>query len=92
MSEHWFPPPRPKDRDRRYPLPDDVTEEPKCTCVSCAECNGTGDVWISFSGEYMGRYRCDDLDELEMCADCGGSGITEMCDYCRDEREEEENG
>ena len=24
MSEHWFPPPRPKDRDRRYPLPDDV--------------------------------------------------------------------
>ncbi len=23
-NERWFPPPRPKDRDRKYPLPEDV--------------------------------------------------------------------
>jgi len=27
MSENWFPPPRPKEKDRRYPLPDDVMDE-----------------------------------------------------------------
>lgn len=54
----------------------------KCTCVVCPECGGTGNVWWSFSGKYLGRFRLDDLDVLEPCEECGGSGIIEMCDYC----------
>ena len=63
--------------------------EDKCTCVRCSECDGFGSVWISFSGKYMGKYRCDDFDEMITCPECGGSGITEMCDYCRDREDEE---
>ena len=59
-----------------------------CTCAKCPECGGTGDVWISFSGEYLGRFRCDDLDELDVCPLCDGSGILDMCDACREAEEE----
>ena len=59
-----------------------------CTCVKCSECNGTGNVWISFSGKYLGRFHCDDLDELDICPDCDGSGITEICDSCMGAEEE----
>ena len=61
-----------------------------CTCVSCGECGGSGIVWISFSGKYLGNHRCDDLDDLESCPDCGGSGISSVCDECRDAEEEYE--
>ena len=59
-----------------------------CTCIPCSECDGTGTVWYSFSGEYLGKHRCDDLDELETCSECHGSGISELCDECA-EREDE---
>lgn len=62
-----------------------------CECVSCPECGGSGSVWFSFSGKYIGRNRHDDLDELETCHKCDGSGLSELCDECRDaiEREKE---
>jgi len=25
-----------------------------CSCVSCKECKGTGNVWVSFTREYLG--------------------------------------
>lgn len=58
-----------------------------CKCVTCGECGGSGTVWISFSGKYLGNHRCDDLDEMERCEECEGSGLTELCDECRDELE-----
>lgn len=51
-----------------------------CTYSPCPECGGTGGVWISFNGEHIGRYRIDDLDELDVCPECNGSGIFQECD------------
>jgi hypothetical protein len=62
----------------------------KCECITCPECGGSGDVWRSFSGEYLGNHRCDDLDELETCELCGGEGVTYFCHYCRERMEEGE--
>lgn len=66
-----------------------------CKCVSCSECGGSGKVWRSFSGKYLGNSRCDDLDELEKCEECEGDGISEMCEECmeyeRERMEEDEN-
>lgn len=61
-----------------------------CECVRCPECHGTGSVWVSFSGDYLGNRRCDDLDEMECCPQCGGSGIDLMCEECFYAQEEEE--
>ena len=64
-----------------------------CTCTKCPDCNGTGNIWVSFSGKYLGTNRCDDLDEMESCPTCGGEGITDYCQECCDayrEMEEEE--
>jgi hypothetical protein len=57
-----------------------------CECVLCDECRGTGRVWYSFSGRYLGNKRCDDLDSLDSCAQCNGSGFSEICDKCRQEQ------
>ena len=59
-----------------------------CTCISCDECGGTGSIWVSMTGKYIGKYHCDDLDELETCYKCDGSGLFEMCDECREKEEE----
>jgi len=61
----------------------------KCTCVPCGSCGGTGTVWFTFDGKYLGDRRSDDLDKLERCEDCEGSGIAEECDYCVDRRDED---
>ncbi len=61
-----------------------------CECIVCSECNGTGTVWTSFTGEYLGNHRCDDMDNLESCDECNGSGIAEECDQCAELRREEE--
>ena len=57
-----------------------------CACVSCDECRGTGHVWFTFGGHGVGRYlgasRQDDLDEMETCFGCDGSGLLELCDRC----------
>lgn len=73
--------------------------EPKgmsCECVRCSGCEGTGNVWFSFpgadrGGKYLGNHRSDDLDEMETCMECGGSGIIESCFECQaaDELEED---
>ena len=55
----------------------------ECECVSCSACGGTGTVWFSLSGRYLGNKRCDDLDTLEHCEECGGSGIIETCTRCQ---------
>jgi len=62
----------------------------KCTCTSCKGCGGTGNVWFSMTGEYIGNHHWDDLDELETCEECHGTGIDEICDYCRELEEEYE--
>jgi hypothetical protein len=61
-----------------------------CTCISCDECGGSGNVWVSFTGKYLGRSRCDDLDDLETCEECSGSGFFEMCDECLEKEEQAE--
>ena len=60
----------------------------KCECETCWECMGSGEIWVSWSGEYLGRNRCDDFDELETCPECGGEGITSLCLKCRLEYEQ----
>lgn len=53
-----------------------------CSCYTCDDCKGSGMVWISFDGRYLGNSRCDDMDTTERCDECGGSGISEKCDEC----------
>jgi hypothetical protein len=64
----------------------DAVNARPCECVTCHECNGSGNVWFSFGGEsrrrYLGTSRWDDLDEMETCDSCGGSGIIESCSRC----------
>jgi hypothetical protein len=61
-----------------------------CECIKCSECGGTGYVWISFSGKYLGNHRCDDLDEMDTCESCGGDGLSDLCDGCREAIEKDE--
>lgn len=61
-----------------------------CRCVACSECRGSGHVWFAFGGrEYLGSGRCDDLDEMEGCDECNGSGVSLVCDACQYAYEEE---
>ncbi len=60
-----------------------------CECISCPECNGTGMVWWSFSGKYLGNRRCDDLDEMESCDRCGGEEVDIVCDECLDKYQDD---
>ena len=53
-----------------------------CSCTVCAECLGSGAVFVSFGGKYLGAHCYDDLGELECCTDCDGTGIADMCDFC----------
>lgn len=55
-----------------------------CRCVSCADCGGSGRIWLDFSGRYLGNARCDDLDQMDTCLSCGGDGITEVCSDCEE--------
>ena len=57
-------------------------EAQPCECVSCESCNGSGSIWFDIGGRYRGKNRCDDLDEMEFCDSCGGSGTIEVCDRC----------
>jgi len=59
----------------------------KCTCAPCAECGGTGTVWFAVDGEYLGRTRCEDTDDSQICMECDGWGITETCQHCEDRPE-----
>ena len=59
----------------------------ECTCVDCPLCKGSGQVRSSSNDDYLGTGRCDDMDELECCAYCHGSGIDDYCDYCFEQEE-----
>lgn len=64
----------------------DIEARP-CKCVSCHECKGSGSAYYAFprsdrGGRYLGSSRWDDLDEMDTCETCAGSGITEKCDRC----------
>ncbi len=61
-----------------------------CTCIKCPECNGTGYVWYSSSGDFLGSRRSDDLDEMESCPECGGDGLQSLCEECHEAMEDEE--
>lgn len=59
---------------------------PTCRCVPCPECRGGRVVWFALGGrEYLGTRRCDDLDEMETCDECRGSGVYDVCDKCAEE-------
>lgn len=54
-----------------------------CECVICEECGGSGDVWESIGGMYLGKYRIDDLAHMITCPICDGEGVLEYCWECR---------
>lgn len=60
---------------------DKVNAEP-CRCVACPYCGGNGPYWVDMGAHY-GQHRSDDLDEMEYCEECGGSGVVETCDRCQ---------
>ncbi len=60
----------------------------KCTCILCNECEGTGMVWYSFSGEYLWNHLCDGFGSLETCEVCEGTGLAEICENCLQAEEE----
>lgn len=55
-----------------------------CECVRCDACAGSGLVWFSIGGKYIGQNHCDDTDTSESCEECDGSGISEVCYICSD--------
>jgi hypothetical protein len=60
-----------------------------CTCPPCSLCDGKGTVAVDMRGNWI-PHRLDDLDGLETCEDCGGSGCAAECDHCRVQREQDE--
>ena len=69
---------------------EDMSQQQRCTCTKCPECNGSGYVWFSFGGKYLGSHRSDDLDEMEPCDMCR-NGIIEVCEFCAEEEERHES-
>jgi RecJ-like exonuclease len=63
--------------------------EATCTCISCSACGGSGHIWFSFSGRYLGQHRSDDLDEMDTCEECRGRGLVEVCESCLDGYDED---
>lgn len=53
-----------------------------CTCKKCEACNGTGFVWVHDDEIVLRAAPLDDTDDLEVCEECGGTGIEAMCDEC----------
>ena len=56
-------------------------ESEPCKCLRCSFCNGSGTIYFDISGDYIGSYQTDDLDNPEPCDECG-NGIVETCDRC----------
>ena len=61
-----------------------------CTCPLCSMCGGRGTIAVDMRGRVV-LHRCDDMCDLEMCDECGGSGCAAECDHCRDQRERAED-
>lgn len=60
-----------------------------CHCLRCDACNGSGHIWVDERGRALSGPR-DDLDDLETCDNCRGTGFVEECDACADYRERRE--
>ena len=60
-----------------------------CNCVYCPVCGGSGSVWFSFGGKFLGNRRSDDLDTIESCEFCD-NGVVEFCGECLDAMSEDE--
>lgn len=58
-----------------------IDAEP-CACVRCGDCGGSGSYYVDHRGHFLGQHRSDDMDDLEYCDGCGGSGIVEVCSRC----------
>ena len=50
---------------------------PECACVRCLSCKGLGYFWDEFDYSEQGQMH-------ETCDECDGSGLSEVCDRCRD--------
>lgn len=48
--------------------------QPVCQCVHCGTCGGLGKFMV-----YDFR---TGMDEPELCPDCDGSALSEVCGYC----------
>lgn len=60
-----------------------------CKCKPCTYCKGTGDIWVDpFTGKVVTGIH-DDMDELNTCEQCHGTGVGDMCDDCEAEYQEE---
>jgi hypothetical protein len=53
-------------------------------------CEGRGWYHVHMRGRFI-EYAADDLCGMETCDECGGSGIEHECDYCHDQREQDED-
>ena len=62
-----------------------------CECVPCKACDGSGFYYVSMSGRFLGIHRMDDMAEQEICDDCRGRGLIEVCASCS-ERVEDDDG
>jgi hypothetical protein len=62
---------------------DDIAkvEKESCYCVRCNICGGQGNYRVDLHGRPTDGM--DDMDSLEPCEECGGSGIVETCDRCQ---------
>jgi DnaJ-class molecular chaperone len=58
-----------------------------CECVTCPSCGGSGNYYVDRNGSFVGQHRSDDLQELETCDECRGSGLTETCGECLEAEE-----
>lgn len=61
-----------------------------CNCAPCSFCDGSGRLWYSCDGEYVGIHSSDDMGHYEPCEECGGTGIGYLCDECRQIEEDGE--
>jgi len=59
-----------------------------CGCVPCSCCGGDGYCWFGIDGECLGEHHIDDLDSLEPCPFCNGSGYEFECHECSEDYEE----
>lgn len=67
------------------PAPD---AQASCACPPCTFCRGRGTYAVDMRGRCVTL--CDGLCDLEECDECGGSGIEAECDYCLQQREQDE--
>jgi hypothetical protein len=69
---------------RRKPEWVEQLEKQPCTCERCCMCEGTGGYYVDSRGRFQGVHRSDDMEDLETCEFCGGSGVTDECSRCMD--------